>query len=162
MRSEIYEMEAVRSPRFGSSLGPGRTVATLLCAWLAVACESPASAPPASSEPDFATPGRELFLENCSPCHGFDGRGHGPLAASLRTPPADLTRIAARNGGEFPEAQVSWTIDGQMDIGAHGTREMPIWGREFAESIPELGVGEEIARGRIWSVVEYLRTIQER
>ena len=35
--------------------------------------------------------GAPLFAANCTPCHGVDGRGDGPLAASLPARPADLT-----------------------------------------------------------------------
>jgi hypothetical protein len=39
---------------------------------------------------------------------------------------------------------------------------MPVWGERFAEPIPEPGVSEEIARGKIASLVEFLKSIQER
>jgi len=35
--------------------------------------------------------GRELYRQHCQACHGADGRGTGPLAASLAHRPADLT-----------------------------------------------------------------------
>jgi len=116
--------------------------------------------PLAQQEPDFSIEGERLFQEFCAPCHGSSGQGDGPAGEALRKPPADLTRISARNGGRFPAAEVGQYIDGRFDVAAHGSREMPIWGAAFSESIPELGVGDEIARGRIWSVVQYLRTIQ--
>lgn len=34
--------------------------------------------------------GRELFQTHCLSCHGPDGRGDGPAAASLEPPPRDL------------------------------------------------------------------------
>jgi hypothetical protein len=37
---------------------------------------------------------------------------------------------------------------------------MPVWGERFGETIPDSGVGEEIARGKIAVLVEYLRSIQ--
>ena len=43
---------------------------------------------------------------------------------------------------------------------AHGSREMPIWGRKLADPIAEDASGEEVARGRIDLLVEYLKTIQ--
>jgi len=48
----------------------------------------------ASTQP-YAAPsiarGATLFSANCTPCHGADGRGDGPLAAKLAVRPADLT-----------------------------------------------------------------------
>ena len=46
--------------------------------------------------------GAELFKTYCAVCHGIDAKGNGPMAKSLKTAPADLTRIAARNRGSFP------------------------------------------------------------
>ena len=41
--------------------------------------------------------GVDNFHDYCSPCHGRDGTGHGPVALALKTPPSDLTRLAAGN-----------------------------------------------------------------
>ena len=40
----------------------------------------------------FITPslyGRDNFDFFCAPCHGLEGRGDGPIAAALKTPPSD-------------------------------------------------------------------------
>jgi hypothetical protein len=37
---------------------------------------------------------------------------------------------------------------------------MPIWGRRLAEPIAAGAEGDEVARGRIQILVEYLKTIQ--
>lgn len=34
--------------------------------------------------------GQALFVENCAPCHGLEGRGDGPAAATIYPPPADF------------------------------------------------------------------------
>lgn len=52
------------------------------------------------------------FATFCSDCHGAGGQGDGPLAAGLDPRPADLTRIAARNGGTFDKVAVMTKIDG--------------------------------------------------
>ncbi len=38
------------------------------------------------------SPGRELFRHNCRVCHGPEGHGDGPAAATLTPAPRDLTR----------------------------------------------------------------------
>jgi mono/diheme cytochrome c family protein len=111
-------------------------------------------------DPVLAELGAEQFARYCASCHGIRARGDGPVASSLSVKPADLTRIAARRGGTFPAAEVARFIDGRFEVTAHGSREMPVWGRRFSEDVPDAGVGEEIGRGKIASLVEYLRSIQ--
>jgi mono/diheme cytochrome c family protein len=105
--------------------------------------------------------GAQLFQQHCAACHGSGALGDGPAAGSLKVAPADLTRIAVRRGGAFPEGDVAAFIDGRFEVGAHGTREMPIWGRRLAEPIADGTSGEEVARGRIQILIEYLKTIQQ-
>jgi mono/diheme cytochrome c family protein len=104
--------------------------------------------------------GEREFALHCAVCHGDGGVGNGPAASALRTAPADLTRIAARRGGKFPDGEIAQKIDGRMEVTAHGTREMPIWGVHLATPIAEDASGDEVARGRIDLLVEYLRSIQ--
>jgi mono/diheme cytochrome c family protein len=122
--------------------------------------------------------GKIEYLSSCSACHGADGKGGGPLAAELKTRPADLTTLAKRNGGVFPLNAIYQTIDGRKPIGSHGTREMPIWGPRFAPSpfsntqafnpkptdSPVLLTydPEIIVRLRILAVIDYLNRIQEK
>ncbi len=72
--------------------------------------------------------GRDLFAFYCATCHGRDGRGGGPVVPALRVLPPDLTTIATRNGGPFPEAHVEAFVTGDHDrpIPAHGSKEMPV------------------------------------
>jgi mono/diheme cytochrome c family protein len=105
--------------------------------------------------------GAQYFMQYCSACHGADATGNGPVAPVLRTPPADLTRIAQRRGGRFPDAEVASFIDGQADIRAHGSREMPIWGQRFGEKFGGGTVGQEFARGHLVVLLEYLKSIQK-
>ena len=96
------------------------------------------------------TYGQAEFLNSCAACHGTDGRGDGPMAEVLNTPPADLTRIAERNGGSFPYWKVFATIDGRYIVPGHGERDMPVWGRQFIdEDVATYGPsGGEIVPGR--------------
>jgi mono/diheme cytochrome c family protein len=110
--------------------------------------------------PALVEMGQELFVQYCASCHGSGARGDGPAAGALKTQPADLTRIAARRGGSFPAGEIARKIDGRFAPEAHGTREMPVWGSTFTSQIPDAGVSEEVSRGRIAVLVEYLKTIQ--
>jgi mono/diheme cytochrome c family protein len=134
----------------------------LVVGGILLACASSAPAENESSDYDrvLADMGSEYFVRWCASCHGEDARGTGPAAGALKVRPADLTRIAARRGGEFPAGEIARKIDGRFEIAAHGTREMPIWGQRFGETVPEPGVSESIVRGRILVLVEYLKSIQ--
>jgi mono/diheme cytochrome c family protein len=101
--------------------------------------------------------GPELFKAYCATCHGKDAKGGGPMAGSLKIAPADLTRIAERNGGKFPFLQVQKIISGEQQApGAHGTREMPVWGPIFSEVTWD----QDLGRVRIYSLAMYLEAIQ--
>jgi len=138
-----------------------------LAAVAAAACarearEGRKSAAPAVAEADpvLADLGRETFQRHCASCHGASARGDGPAASALRPPPSDLTRIAARRGGEFPAGEIARFVDGRFSLAAHGSRAMPVWGERLGERIPEAGVSEEIVRGQVSVLVEYLKSIQ--
>jgi len=100
-------------------------------------------------------------MRYCSACHGMTGHGDGPAAPALRPPPADLTWIAQRRGGHFPVAEIAAHIDGRTVVPAHGSREMPIWGGRFGEMGGGGSVGEEVVRGNLLVLIEYLQSIQQ-
>jgi len=115
--------------------------------------------------------GKSEYTNNCAVCHGVNGKGNGPMAVVLTTPPTDLTTISKRNGGVFPFARVYQVIDGSIDatqmVKAHGTREMPVWGKEFStEAWKEMyGYGtiagaESIVQGRIVALIGYIHGLQ--
>jgi mono/diheme cytochrome c family protein len=145
-------------------------LALLFCLALATApgagCAHRASPPAAASasavpgDPVLAELGAESFQRYCASCHGATAHGDGPAAGALKRPPADLTRIAARRGGAFPEGEIARFIDGRYGVDAHGSREMPVWGERLGERIPEPGVSEEVVRGQIAVLIEYLKGIQ--
>ena len=68
--------------------------------------------------------GAELYLSYCRMCHGTDGE-QGPMADLLKGTPPDLTKIAARRNGTYPEALVFDIIKGKKALEAHGG-EMPV------------------------------------
>jgi mono/diheme cytochrome c family protein len=104
--------------------------------------------------------GQKLYERSCASCHGKGARGDGPAAASLRTPPPDLTQIAKRRNGQFPAGDIATYIDGRLEVPAHGSREMPIWGDSFSDSVGGGTIGDEVTRGNVAVIVEYLKSIQ--
>lgn len=96
-----------------------------------------------------------MFREYCASCHGLAGKGDGPAAAALKTVPADLTRISARNAGKFPTNKVRRYIAGLDEIPAHGSRDMPVWGTVLRS----LGGQTEVDL-RVANLTKYLESIQ--
>lgn len=113
-----------------------------------------------SSKPSHPS-GAALYVQYCASCHGAAGKGDGPVAASLRTPPSDLTTVARRSGGSFNEADVMAVIDGRRVISAHGTREMPVWGRVFEEELKDSSYPGYTSLLRAQVLADYLRTLQQ-
>lgn len=135
-------------------------LAALLLAGLALAL--PLAAAAGESElPSGAAAGQLLFYSYCASCHGADARGSGPVAPSLVTPPADLTRLAERYGQPLPRKALADFIDGRRDVAAHGPREMPVWGRRFFEGEAPEEAAESAKRRTLEVILDYLESIQE-
>lgn len=75
--------------------------------------------------------GKEMYTNYCAVCHGAEGKGTGPAASALKAPPADLTVLSKNNGGKYPALKVASAIRGDVDVAAHGNKEMPMWGSLF-------------------------------
>lgn len=71
--------------------------------------------------------GRASYMDLCAGCHGPAGRGGGPSAEGLDERPSDLTRIAARNGGAFPQVEVMSKIHGYAKGEPHGGAMPAFW-----------------------------------
>lgn len=95
--------------------------------------------PIAFSEASVAE-GQDIYAANCAVCHGENGRGDGPTAASLAMSPADLH-----------ESHVQDLTDGALFYvitnGRSGTP-MPAW-------------EEVLDDDERWNVVNFLRTFRE-
>ena len=108
---------------------------------------------------DIATvAGRSTYKTYCASCHGTGGKGDGPFADRLRFRPSDLTLLAKRNGGTYPDDEVFRSIDGRKPVKGHGGPDMPIWGDAFRNA--ESGYSEEKVKERIRGLVEFLKTLQ--
>ena len=107
--------------------------------------------------PVYVPPGRQMYKDHCAACHASDGKGHGPVARSLRKTPSDLTTLAKRHGGMFPEEYVTNVLRFGFGFSAHGSSEMPVWGPIFQY---EERYNEAAVRQRIKNLCEYLESIQ--
>ena len=104
-----------------------------------------------------ATSGQAMFKEYCAVCHGLTGKGDGPAANALKKRPADLTQLARKNHGTCPELHVMNFITGDEAIGAHGNREMPVWGGLFRALDPN---AQEVVRLRVANLKDYIKSFQ--
>lgn len=111
--------------------------------------------------------GESEYMNSCAACHGPDGTGGGPMAGYLTGALPDLTQLSASNDGVFPVTKVYATIDGTMEAGPHGSREMPVWGNRYKtrgmdSANPDFRAEEAdvYARFRILALTEYLAGLQ--
>lgn len=95
--------------------------------------------------------GKDLYNEYCAQCHGAEGKGDGRAASTLKTPPADLTKLAAHDRGKYNKRAVEAFIKGDRPGGwlasdsrgnpiimtANGPDEMPAWGIIFRYMWPD-------------------------
>lgn len=103
--------------------------------------------------------GRATFRQFCSPCHGLDARGDGPVGRLLLTRPSDLTQVNRRNSGRFPVDRIEHmlTVGVRTETEAHGSAQMPIWGPVFTS----IDSNPAQVRARIANLIAYLESIQE-
>ena len=117
----------------------------------------------AADKVDF---GKREYDSKCAVCHGRSGKGDGPYRALLSIPPTDLTVLARRNNGVFPFDGVAQSVDGRNAVKAHGSEEMPIWGRDYS-----LAAGERYfdvpyfdtagyVQARVLALTEYVNRLQ--
>ena len=102
---------------------------------MAVLCAQNESRPVIQKTPAGRTSvssGKEMYHAYCAACHGADGKGDGPASAALKSRPSDLTSLAERNAGKFPELRVFGAISGDLRVTAHGSKDMPTWGVCFS------------------------------
>ncbi len=114
-----------------------------------------------AEEPDArVVRGEALYHQHCGACHGVSADGKGAVATFLNPKPPDLTRIAARRSGVFPDVEIQRIIDGRDPRAAHGPRDMPVWGYRFREGQESAVAGDATARGTIQLLVAFLKSLQ--
>ncbi|MGA7853762.1 MAG: c-type cytochrome [Candidatus Acidiferrales bacterium] len=100
--------------------------------------------------------GAGMFKDYCAVCHGKDGKGDGPAAPALKQTPANLTTLAKRHGGKFPDLYVQQVLRNGAKAPAHGDAEMPVWGPLFRS----MDADPAIMYVRISSLVNYIKSLQ--
>ena len=100
--------------------------------------------------------GASMFKDYCAVCHGKDAKGNGPAASELKQAPANLTTLAKRHGGKFPDMYVEQVLRNGAKAPAHGDAEMPVWGPLFRS----MDSDPAIMYVRISSLVSYIKSLQ--
>ena len=110
--------------------------------------------------------GMREYQSSCAACHGLNGKGDGPFSSYMeKSRVADLTTLTKRNGGVFPFRRVYEYIDGTRLTGAHGDRDMPIWGARYKIEAEKQTYEvpydpAAFARTRILALVDYIYRLQ--
>jgi len=110
-------------------------------------------------KPTSAASGQEMYKSYCAVCHGIDGKGKGPAAEALKVPPTDLTTLAEKNAGKYPALQVSAVIRGESAVTAHGSKDMPIWGKLFWSMS---GGHESEVQQRVANLNKHIESLQKK
>jgi mono/diheme cytochrome c family protein len=132
-----------------------RAIVCVVAAMLGTACTTQ------STRDTQQLSGAEMYERLCSSCHGATAHGDGPVASLIKIGVPDLTRLAHRDGGEFPTEDVRRAIDGRWNRPAHGARDMPVWGWQLYDLSSQNDAQERaVVDAMIDRLVNYLRGIQ--
>jgi mono/diheme cytochrome c family protein len=133
--------------------------ALVLALCLVRAQNPPAATSKVATVRTIGSSGKQTYQQYCAACHGADARGDGPAAFVLKTPPPDLTTLARRHGGKFPNEYVKDVLRFGTRIVSHGSSDMPIWGPIFGSLD---NYNQPAVQKRIKDLCEYLASIQEK
>jgi mono/diheme cytochrome c family protein len=115
-------------------------IAVILLFTACMVAAAPLSASPTTQDaPPSPLTGKDLYAQNCAPCHGETGNGDGPSASGLSVPPiafADPNALAGKSLAELFDI----TKNGNMQ------RMMPPWKNRLDEA-------------QIWDAVAYAWTL---
>ncbi len=100
--------------------------------------------------------GAGMFKEYCAVCHGKDAKGDGPAASALKQEPANLTTLAQRHEGKFPDLYVENVLRNGVTTPAHGDAEMPMWGPLFRS----MDSDPFVMQVRISLLIIYIKSLQ--
>jgi len=98
--------------------------------------EAAARANPIQSNQASLNRGKQVFMTNCTSCHGATAKGDGPAGVNLNPKPTNLTIMA----GNHPDGDFEWKI-------ANGRGAMPAWKTILNEN-------------QRWDVVNYIQALE--
>jgi mono/diheme cytochrome c family protein len=101
--------------------------------------------------------GKATYLNYCASCHGADGKGNGPAAIAMKTPPSDLTAFARGHKGKYPAGYVGAVVKFGKGFAAHGSEDMPVWGSRFRALDP---VHDPTGQQHVDDLVAYIASLQ--
>lgn len=135
---------------------------TALCLMALAGCQSETAIEPAGTS---ASTGPGDYAMLCAGCHGASGKGDGADAAGLDKAPADLTALAAANGGAFPMARVLGHIWGYTEATGAPVpdRTMPDFGSLLQSELVLFDAGDGIATptpSRLVELAVYIESLQ--
>jgi mono/diheme cytochrome c family protein len=107
-------------------------------------------------QPSSASSGAKMFKQYCAVCHGPTGKGDGPAASALKQAPADLTTLAKRHDGKYPDDYVANVLRNGVKAPAHGDAEMPVWGPLFSS----MDQNQALVDLRIANLTKYIKSLQ--
>ncbi len=88
------------------------------------------------------------------PWAGWQGRGSRSERVDAR--PTDLTMIARKNNGRFPDEKILAILTGEANVTAHGSKDMPMWGAIFNNMSSNPGM----AQTRIHALLQFVEEMQ--
>jgi mono/diheme cytochrome c family protein len=132
-------------------------VASVVYVWCCAAAANQKQEPHAATEKADIKAGAETYGKYCSPCHGRQGKGDGPVAETLKIAPSDLTALARTYDGKFPRGYVSAVLIFGKRVASHGSDDMPVWGAKFRKVDPE---HDRSGQKHIDDLIAYLESIQ--
>lgn len=102
---------------------------------------------PPTTPPDLAL-GRQVFLENCTACHGINGEGDGEFVVSGQITDPGNFRLADANAGQTPLQWYTTITNGNL------ANLMPPWREEMRN-----GVLQGLPENERWAVAMYTYTL---
>ena len=108
---------------------------------------------------DNSPSGAQLYKQLCAACHGNDLKGNGPAPAPFKDMPPDLTTLAERHGGKFPDDYFTNVLRHGIVLPAHAPPEMPTWDADFKAGY---GLNEAQVALRIAKLKDYIESLQSK